>query len=322
MKLPSVRKILFITLSNIGDVILTLPVLSALKDNFPSAIIDVVVGPRPEQVFKKDPRINKVFVYDKYARLKDKKAFVKKLKAERYDMAIDMKTSLLPILIGAKYRTGLFPRYKSGAIHKKLIHLERLKPFGIIYREQKNIYIDSESRKRIENALQDNGIRNTDIIIGVCPGSKSHLKQWRKEGFADVINSVLKNPKHKVILIGDANEAGLSKEITSRVKLPGLLDLTGKTSLNELFALVEKFNLLLTGDSASMHIASDLGVSVIAIFGPTDPEEYGPRGNKDRVIRKNLECSPCKKAQCKYGTHECIYSINAEEVLKAINLTL
>jgi len=98
--------------------------------------------------------------------------------------------------------------------------------------------------------------------------------------------------------------------------------LTGKTSLSELFALVEKFNLLLTGDSASMHIASDLGIRVVAIFGPTDPEEYGPRGNRDRVIQKNLECSPCKKAQCKYGTHECMYSISAEDVLKAINLTL
>lgn len=320
MKLNNIHKILFITLSNIGDVILTLPVLSAMKNNFPDAIIDVVVGPRPEQVFKKDPGINRVFVYDKHAKLKDKKTFVNKLKAEKYDMAIDMKTSLLPILIGAKYRTGLFPRYKSGAVHKRLIHLECLRPFGIIYREQKNIYIDGESRKKIEKVLQDNGIGNTDIIIGVCPGSKSHLKQWRREGFVDVINKVLKNPKHKVILIGDANEARLSKEIASEIKLPGLLDLTGKTSLNELFALVEKFNLLLTGDSASMHIASDLGVRVVAIFGPTDPEEYGPIGNKDRVIRKNLECSPCKKAQCKYGTHECMYSINAEEVLKAINL--
>jgi len=322
MRLSGVRKILFITLSNIGDVILTLPVLSALKDSFPGAIMDVVVGPRPEQVFKKDPRVRRVFVYDKHAGLKDKKAFVKKLKAERYDMAVDMKTSLLPILIGARYRTGLFSRYKSGAVHKRSIHLERLRPFGITYREQKNIYIDSESRKKIESLLRDSGIGNTDVIIGICPGSKSHLKQWRVEGFIDVINSVLKNPKRKVVLIGDASEAKISKEIASQVRLPGLLDLTGKTSLSELFALVEKFNLLLTGDSASMHIASDLGVRVVAIFGPTDPEEYGPKGAKDRVIQKNLECSPCKKAQCKYGTQECMYSINAEEVLKAINLTL
>jgi len=322
MKLSNVRKILFITLSNIGDAILTLPVLRALKDNFPDAIIDVVVGPRPEQVFKKDPRVSKVFVYDKHARLRDKMAFVKKLKAEKYDLAIDMKTSLLPILIGAKNRSGLFSGNRLGIKHKRLIHLDSLRPFGIIYREQKNIYIDEGSRDKIEKILQDNGVKHADILIGVSPGSRSHLKQWKKEGFVDVISNILENPRHKVILIGDINEAGLSKEIAGAVKHPGLIDLTGKTSLNELFALIEKFSLLLTCDSAGMHIASDLGVKVVAIFGPTDPSEYGPVGDKDIVIRKLLKCSPCKKAQCKFETRECMTTISVEEVLAAVNKIL
>ena len=322
MKLSNVRKILFITLSNIGDVILTLPVLSALRDSFPEASIDVVVGPRPQEVFKKDPRVSRVFIYDKHAGLKDKAAFIKKLKAEKYDLAIDMKASLLPLLAGAKHRSSLLPVAKSGMKHKRLVHLESLRPFGLIYKQQKNIYIDNEARKNIEDILQKNGIKNTDIIIGVCPGSKSHLKQWKKQGFADVINSILKNPQHKVILIGDTKEIGLSEEIAASIKQPGFFDLTGKTSLNELFALVEKFNLLLTGDSASLHIASDLGVKVVAIFGPTDSEEYGPRGEQDIAIRKDLECSPCKKAQCKFGTHECMTSISTEEVLEAIRKSI
>ncbi|PIP68610.1 MAG: hypothetical protein CO035_01110 [Candidatus Omnitrophica bacterium CG_4_9_14_0_2_um_filter_42_8] len=322
MKLSNVRKILFITLSNIGDVILTLPVLSALKDNFPEAGIDIVVGPRPREVFKKDPRANRVFIYDKYAGFKDKITFIKKLKAEKYDLAIDMKASLLPLLIGAKYRSAIFPIARSGIKHKRLIHLESLRPFGLIYKKQKNIYIDDEARKKIEDILQTSGIKDADIIIGVCPGSKSHLKQWKKQGFASVINSILGNSQYKVILIGDTNEAGISKEIAAAVRQQGVIDLTGKTSLNELFALIEKFNLLLTGDSASLHIASDLGVRVAAIFGPTDPEEYGPRGKEDAVMRKDLKCSPCKKAQCKFGTHECMTAISAEEVLSTIRKVL
>ena len=318
MRLSNVRKILFITLSNIGDVILTLPVLSSLKDSFPDAIVDVVVGPRPEQVFKKDPRVNRIFVYDKHASLKDKMAFVKKLKAEKYDMAIDMKTSLLPLFIGAKYRNSLFSMAASGVKHKRLIHLESLKPFGITYREQKNIYINEEARQKIEKILRGNSISDKDILIGVSPSSKSHLKQWKKDGFVEVIKKLLKNPGYKVILIGDMNEAKLSKEIERAVTNTALIDLTGRTDINELFALIEKLNLLLTCDSASMHIASDLGVKVVAIFGPTDPGEYGPRGNRDVVICKNLKCSPCKKAQCKLGTHECMAAISAEEVLAAI----
>jgi heptosyltransferase-2 len=319
MKLSNVRKILFITLSNIGDVILTLPVLSALKDNFPDASIDVVVGPRPEQIFKKDPRIGRVFVYDKHAKLKDKMKFMTMLKAEKYDLAMDMKTSLLPILIAAKNRSGLFFKPKSGIKHKRLIHLESLMPFGIKYKEQKNIYIDGESRNKISGILEDNKVSGADMLIGVNPGSRSHLKQWEKQGFVDVINSVIKNPRNKIVLIGDGNDAGLSKDIADAVNKPDrLIDLTGKTNLNELCALIEKFSLLLTCDSAGLHIASDLGVKIVAIFGPTDPKEYGPRGDKDIVIRKDLECSPCKKAQCKFGTHECMNSIAVEEVLKAV----
>ena len=317
MKLSNVNKILFITLSNIGDVILTLPVLTALKDNFKDAKIDVVVGPRPKQIFEKDPRINRVFIYDKHAKLKDKIKFIKGLRKERYSLAIDMRTSLLPLLAGAKNKSPLFPAAKSGAKHKRLIHMESLMPFGIKYREQKNIYIDGEARKKIENLLKDNGVSGKDILIGINPSSRSPLKQWKKDGFIEVIKKLLKNPGYKIILIGDVNEATLSKEIEKEAASPDLIDLTGKTNLNELFALIEKLNLLLTCDSASMHIASDLGVKVIAIFGPTDPMEYGPRGGKDIVIRKNLECSPCKKAQCRLGTHECMEAITAEEILAA-----
>jgi len=198
--------------------------------------------------------------------------------------------------------------------------LDRLRPLGITYKGQKNIYIDEKDRLKIEILLRDKGISREDILIGISPGSKSYLKQWHKEGFAEVIKGILKQPGHKVILIGDINELALSREISEAVNLPGLIDLTGKTDLNELFALIERFKLLLTCDSASLHIASDLGIRIVSIFGPTDPLEYGPRGERDVVIRKNLKCSPCKKALCKLGTHECMSSISAEEVLSAIGV--
>src|SRR3989338_7102793 len=106
MKHKEIHKILFITLSNIGDVILTLPVLSALKDNFKDADIDVVVGPRPKEIFVKDPRIHRIFVYDKHARIRDKIGFIRKLREERYDLAVDMRDSFIPFLIGARHRPG------------------------------------------------------------------------------------------------------------------------------------------------------------------------------------------------------------------------
>jgi len=77
----------------------------------------------------------------------------------------------------------------------------------------------------------------------------------------------------------------------------------------------------LTGDSACLHIACDLGIKVAAIFGPTDPGEYGPTGEKDIVIRKDIKCAPCKNAQCS-SKHECMQEISAGEVLAAVKALL
>ncbi|NQT75019.1 MAG: glycosyltransferase family 9 protein [Candidatus Omnitrophica bacterium] len=322
MKLKNIHKILFITLSNVGDVILTLPVLSALKDSFPSARIDVVVGPRPEKIFSKDPALNRVFTYDKHAALKEKLDFIKELRRERYDLAIDMRTSLIPVLIGARNTSSLVSAARGRDRHKRSVHLNKLKNLGIEYKARKDIYIDDKDRIAVQGLLEENNVKKGDRLIGISPACRGPLKQWRTEGFIDVINAILKHKDCKVILMGDSSEASVSKRIKDAVNHNGLIDLTGRTDLNELFALIERLEILLTGDSACMHIASDLGVKVAAIFGPTDPEEYGPTGKDDIVIRKKLKCAPCKKAMCRFD-HECMKEITARDVLSAINkLTL
>lgn len=317
MKSTSIHKILFITLSNIGDVILTLPVLSALKDNFPDAEIDIVVGPRPKEIFAKDPRINKVFIYDKHAGLIHKIDFIKKLRDERYDLAVDIRASLIPFLIGAKNRTSLVSIKKSALKHKRSVHLDKLKTLGIEYKKGRALYIDTRDREEINRLLKESGLKEGDILIGVSPACRSRLKEWHTEGFIEVINNLLKRGDYKIILIGDDTQINISNEIKPAVKHGGLIDLIGKIDLNELFALIERLQLLLTCDSACMHIACELGVKVVAIFGPTDPEEYGPTGKDDIVIRKALKCSPCRKAICNFN-HECMKGIGAGEVLEAI----
>lgn len=315
------RKILFITLSNIGDAILTLPVLSALRDSFPEARIDVVVGPKPMQIFTKDPRVTHVFLYDKHAGLKEKAGFIGRLRKEEYDLAVDMRESLIPVLIGAKDRTGLFSAAGEKAGHKRPAHLSKIKRMGINYRNQVNIYIDDKDREWIARLLEREGVRRGDMLIGVNPACRSSLKQWGTDGFIEVIDGLLNHDSYKVILIGEASQINIAAQIKERVGHKGLIDFTGKTGLNELFALTERLGLLLTCDSACMHIACDLGVKVVAIFGPTDVEEYGPTGKGDIVIRKDLKCSPCKQAWCRFD-HECMKQVTVEDVLEAVKKAL
>lgn len=310
------QKILFITLSNIGDVILTLPVLSALKDNFPGAKIDVVTGPRPKEIFAKDAGVNRIFIYDKHAGLKEKFGLIKELRTEKYDLAIDMRSSIIPLLIGAKKRSGLISANKNALRHKKLMHLNKLKGLGIRYKDRRNICIDTKDREIVERLLGERGVKEGDILIGVSPSCRSVLKQWRTDGFIEVIKGLLSQGNYKVVLIGDPTQTGISGKIMDSVRSSDLIDLTGKTGLGQVFALIERMRALLTCDSAALHIACDLGVKVVAIFGPTDPEEYGPSGKCDVVIRKDLECAPCGKALCRFN-HECMRQVSAEEVLRA-----
>ncbi len=317
MKHGNIRKILFITLSNIGDVILTLPVLSCLRDNFPGADIDVMVGPRPREVFAKDPRINRIFTYDKHANLREKTDFIKRLKNEHYDLAVDMRSSLIPLLIGAKNRTRLLSLNSSRDRHRRKKHLNKLKGLDLDCRGHSNIYIDAKDRELAGRLLEGKGVGSGETLIGVSPACRSRLKEWRVTGFIEVINGLLSKGDYKVVLIGDEHEREVSGEIVDALRHKDLIDLTGATTLGELFALIERMSVILTCDSACMHIACDLGVKVVAIFGPTDPEEYGPTGKGDVVIRKTLECSPCNKAICSLN-HECMAGIDPQEVLDAV----
>jgi ADP-heptose:LPS heptosyltransferase len=318
MKISNIRKILFITLSNIGDVILTLPVLSGLKKKFPEASIDVVVGPRPAEIFFKDPRVNKTIVYNKHALLREKIDFIKKLRNTRYDLAVDMRSSLISFLIGPRHMSGFLRGCYKTKKHKKTIHMEKVRNIGVDCEERENIYIDDSDREKIKKILEDLGVKENDILVAVSPSSLSLLKEWRLQGFIEVINSLLTDKQRKVVLIGDRSQTNRSEKIRGAVNNDALMDLTGKINLRELFALIERMNILLTCDSAAMHIAGDLGVRVAAIFGPTDPAEYGPPGKDDVVIRKKgLKCSPCKKAECVFE-HECMNEITSEEVYKAV----
>ncbi|MFH1854405.1 MAG: glycosyltransferase family 9 protein [Candidatus Omnitrophota bacterium] len=316
-----IRKIIFITLSNIGDVILTLPVLAGLKHNFPDAVIDVVTGPRPCEIFLKDPRVKNTYIYDKQAGLKEKIAFVKRLRVERYDLAVDMRSSLIPFLINARKRS---PLLKTRGIHKKhkhSINLVKLEELGLRHEEGPGICINDNDREKVGLLLERQGCGRDSMIAGISPSTRGTLKQWHTDGFIEVIRGLLKDEKYKIVLIGDNSQVDIAKKIKDSVKESAIIDLTGKINLNELFALVERMQVLLTGDSAGLHIASDLGIKTVALFGPTDPEEYGPRGKDDIMIRKKLKCSPCKKATCAFN-HECMMGISPKEVSEALNSRL
>ena len=309
-----IKRILFISLSNIGDIVLTTPVIHVLAEHFPDVRLDVMVGPAGEELFRRHPAVFKVVVYNKRVSFKEKRRLIRKLRKVRYDLIVDMRNSLFPFLLGARYRTSPIQNIPRHVKHKKQQHLWKLQSLGISV-EDAPFYLNIPKEDTVFAQRTMEKLDRTRPIIAVSPGAKSEIKRWTKKGYTELIDRLTGELGAQVIIVGDKIDKALVKEMVLAIKNE-VMDLSGKTTLCQLAAILKNSHLLITNDSAPMHMGVAVGTKVLAIFGPTDPHLYGPAGNNDRVLKKKLHCSPCEKAQCEFE-HECMKYITADDVFKA-----
>lgn len=311
-----IKRILVITLSNIGDVMLTLPVIGALQQNFKYASIDVVVGPRAKEAFEVDPRINKMYVYDKTTSLMQKVKLILRLKRNKYDLAVDLRNGLLGFFIGSKFRAKPILKSPKDIIHKIDFHLHKIKVLGLnVGSHSYPIWINQIDADNMSKLLKKRGISDSDKVVCVSPGAKSHIKRWTEEGFAKVCDRLIDEFKVKVLFVGDANDHQICNRIVNSMKNYAV-SISGQTNLRELAWCIKRSSFLITNDSAPLHIAGSVGTPSVAIFGPTDYRKYGPREGLGIAVYKKLHCSPCEVALCKYNL-ECMRAVEADEVFEA-----
>ena len=323
----AVNKILFITLSNIGDVILTLPMLDYLKDKFPAAKITVMVGPRPADIFNGNPYVQRVIVYDKHSRLRGKIRLFQELKREKFDMVIDLRNSFFGFFLPAQYRLAPFLPVPYILKHMRYRNLYQMLKFSAnrsylsAFTKGKFIHFTKSDEGHINEILKQNNISTQDKIVVVSAGARSHIKRWPQDNFVVLISALIKEAGVKVILVGDKEDLPVNEYIIRHLLEP-VLDLAGKTSIAQLSCLLKKAALVITNDSAVGHLASYLNIPVLGIFGPTNELKYGPWSQVYSVVTKGLFCRPCEKAQCQFGTLECMKVVKVQDVLKAAKLLL
>lgn len=322
MKIEKIKNILFITLSNLGDVILTLPVLDLLKFNFPESKITVMTDERAKGVFRFDLRISKLIVYNKFSPLRERMRLAMSLKREKYDLVVDLRNTAFGLFLSPKYRTPIVDFFLKKNIHVKEKHLNKLRKFQLkSYSVPKSsLEIRWEDRMYINSLLSLEGISKGEKVVVVSPGARSHLKRWKSEGFSQVCDRVIKEMKLKVILVGDEKDSEIIEKVINPMHTKPI-NFCGKTSIGQLCTLLKRAHLLISNDSAVMHIASYLNIPVLAIFGSTNRFKYGPWSEKNIVIQKNFKCVPCSKAECKYSL-ECMKLIEPEEVFEAVRKLL
>jgi ADP-heptose:LPS heptosyltransferase len=343
------QRILCLRLERIGDLLMTLPALAELRALAPDADIDLVVGSWNAALAGTLPMVTRVETLD--ARWLSRGAGGKPVhqllidaarwRQRRYDLAInfepDIRSNLLLAASAARRLAGFVSGGGSGLLDVGIEHDPRIHTAENGVALVQAIFgspaaAGSPSRPRIPDTAEAAASRLLPFdagrpIVGVHVGAGRAVKQWPEERFRDVAARLIANRGAFIVFTGD--EADRPQVAIAKAQLPPerVLDLAGRADLVTLAALVRRFDVLLTGDTGPMHLASSVGTPVVAVFGPSDPVRYTPRGALDRVVRIDLPCAPCNRirlppARCTGHTPDCLAGVDVSRVLATVEAVL
>lgn len=213
--------------------------------------------------------------------------------------------------------------------HVAEYYLSLLKLFNITPRSKHlEVFVSAANRSKIRNILSRQGISPGELVVGLgCGagaswGTQASYKHWPTIRFAQLADRIIEELKAKVIILGDELERPIVEAIIGMMKHKPI-DMVGKTTLEELLAVMENLKILVTNDGGPLHMAVALGVATVSLFGPVDENIYGPfpAGREHIVVKPEIPCRPCyrnfKLPVCKVD-RECMKSISADEVFAAV----
>lgn len=339
-KAKDIKKILVIKISAIGDVILAIPSLKAIRHKFPNAHIAVLTNLASRQILQRCPYINEVIIFDKkqqQTKLKRIFEIARILRQGCLDIVVDLQNNrtshLVAFLSLAPDRYG----YKNGKLDFFLNHKVKnlkisLSPLEHQFRVLKMLEIDSkpgqlelwpsqEEHNRIDSFLSSEWVAEDQPLVGMNIGSSSKwlTKRWPVENFAMLCDRLAKELNIRVVLTGSEDESEQTKRLLGLTKTKPIIA-TGKTTLLELASLIKRCKVFVTSDSAPLHIAVSMKTPTIALFGPTDPNRHVVSQDGLFIVRKDLNCSPCYKSYC--INPKCMTQITVDEIMEDIKQIL
>jgi heptosyltransferase II len=330
----------------VGDAIMALPALRAVRTKFPDAHIAIVARPYVADIYRHQDICNELIPYDPqgpHRGWKGREALARNLRAQQFDVALLLQNAFdaawlswrahIPQRIGYARDARSLLLTKAIAVpkpdeippHEKFYYLELLRRSGWLDVLQNDAHIklrvpDAE-RERAAITLREAGVRSKALRIAVGAGaSYGSAKCWPHGRFAKTLNAILSQVDADAILFGTTAEAAVSSAIASELRRPPV-DLTGKTAIADLPALLSQCHLYLGNDSGAMHVAAAVGLPVVAIFGPTDPEGTAPVTPLATVVQQKPYCSPCFLRRCPTD-HRCMTAVTPEMVEAALRSRL
>jgi len=324
---PLSQRVLVIGPSNVGDAILIGDVVTRLRDRFPGAHMTVVVGERARLVFADDPRIQTLVDASHYDSWLGRLQLAVALWRYRPHVVVDLRHTAYPFLLKPLTAWRYLRQPPRRLIHMRQRHLWKLRVqvprHGAGQAEApvtEALWFSPKDLAHVESLRRRWALDPARRLVVVCPGARSHIKRWTAEGFAGVADRLIAEDHADIVFCGEPEEKAIIEEISGLMRQRAH-SAVGLTTVRQVAALMRGADLVITNDSASLHAASAMDVPTVAIFGPTHAGKYGPTAARQRVVRRQLFCSPCEQAQCRFN-HECMRFIAPDEVHAAARALL
>jgi len=325
----------------VGDAILALPAIRQARVRFPDAVIAMMAKPYVADLYRDQGLCDELILYNpqgEHRGWSGRERLAEEIRGKKFDVMLLLQNAFdaawLAWRAGVPERIGyardgrsflltkaiVVPREGEIPAHEKFYYLELLRRAGWISNlpndELISLLVPAAASQRAAQRLLEAGVSTHALRIAIGAGaSYGSAKCWPPERFAEWANWLQARSEAEVILFGAAGEASVAAAIIATMKRKPI-DLTGKTSIAELPAMLSQCHLFLGNDSGAMHVAAAVGLPVVAIFGPTDPYGTSPVPPRCSIVQDKPYCSPCFLRRCPTD-HRCMKSITPEMVAAA-----
>lgn len=316
----------------LGDAVMTLPAMMAVRETYPEAHIVVVANPLVAQLLENHPGCDEVIVYNKageHAGIFGLLRFAAALRRRKFDCAIlfqyAIEAGIMAFLAGIPRRVGFttdgrrlllthpvpFSEVEK-RLHQTDAFLRIVNYYGIKAKEKRQELALLDSERAWANEQQAEG-----SVVTINPGAAyGSAKRWYPERFAAVGDFLAREYGMQIVLIGGPGEVEIGKDIAAASQAP-VHNFIGKTTIRQMMALIDAAALMVTNDSGPMHVAAGFNVPIVAIFGSTNYTTTSPCSESYRIVRHQVECSPCMLRECPID-HRCMDRVTVDDVIEAI----
>ena len=344
LRLTGKERFLVVRTDRVGDVVLSTPVLEAMKTRFPESHLVMMVSSYAADVVKTNPNLDDLIIDDQAGRNRGTKGFlmlVKQVKAGKFDVGVllrpTFRLALLLFLAGVRHRIGTGYRFyqmlfnrkvyvhrKRNLRHEADYNLDLLKPLGI--RPERiipRVYLTPQEESFAEQIWREFDIAAEDTVVVIHPGSGDSSLNLPAKRFAQVADRLAEELDSKILLTGTKEESDLVDFIKRNMQHRAV-DLTGRTNVRRLAAVLKKADVMISNSTGPMHLAAAVGTPTVAVFCPifaAGPIRWGPYGDGHEVILPPVPvCDKCKPKSCLH--YNCMDKIKAGHVVAKVHTVL